>query len=247
LKKDSLPPSSLLNTNGAEFEFDIIPVFTATLNDRSTTTFPGKNLDASYGGVKGSQVLADGCEILGTTEAIPVVVTEPASVVPLVVTETDVNTVVQTVITVQEQTVTAPGATTMVTVSGGTTTVTTPGSTVRLPARTVTGPGYTATQPTQTVTLPGDTQTITAAGTTTVTLTTPTTRFVRGGLLATRIRVALLRLRQAVRVRLRRRLIRVVLRQRQRAAIVIVVRTANCPAGTRIFNGRCAEIAHGKG
>jgi hypothetical protein len=257
IKQKVQTPNDVLNGHANQHDFDIIPAFTATLANGTQTVYEGKNLETSYGGYKGSTVLADGCQILGATEALPQTVLEPPTVEA--VTATNVTTVVQTVISVPQQTVTLPGASTTVIVTGGTTTVTTPGSTVALPATTFTQPGTTVTtpartvtqsgatirEPAQTVTAPGAAQTVTAIGTTTVTVAAPATRYVRGGVLAARIRVAIQRIRE--RIRLARRAIRVVLRQRRRAEIIIVIRSKNCPPGTRIFNGRCAEIAHGRG
>jgi hypothetical protein len=235
---------------------DIIPPFVIVDQGGKTTHYPGKNLDTLYGeGYTGGEVLANGCEIpsggitdtvetqtVTTTETIPVTVNS----LTVTVSPTTVTTDVVRTFTTPVQTVTIDGDSTTVTVTGGTTTVTTPDNTVTLPPTTVTGQSYTVTQPAETVTAPGDVTTVTATGTTTVTVTTPATRFIRGGVLAARVRVALQRHRQLMRIR--GKLIRLVLRRAYRSkVIVIVVRPKGCPPGTRIFNGRCAEIVHGRG
>jgi hypothetical protein len=161
---------------------------------------------------------------------------------------TTTDTVVPTTVTVPPQTVTAPGATTLVTVPvGQTTTVTTPANTVTLPAQTVTVGGAVVTQPAETVTVPGETQTVTAAGTTTVlTVTAPNTRFVRGGVLAAKIRLAVQQHRRVV--RLRARVLHITLRHLKRQKLIVIVVRRGCPDGTKLSsNGRCAPIVRGRG
>jgi hypothetical protein len=253
----TLDPSGVLSGHHGHAE-DIIPPFTVVEQDGTTTHYPGKNMDRIYGeGYTGGEVLANHCVIPdhGFTETVETIPTGPIETIPTTVTDpgttvtlpgTTGSTVVETTVTVPGETVTLPGDSTTATIPGGTTTVTTPGETVTLPGTTVTHPGETIQEPAQTVTVPGSTQTVTAVSTTTVTITTPVIRYIRGGVLAARIRLAIrhhLRL-----VRLPAHVHRLVLHVHERATvIVIVVSPKGCPAGSRIFNGRCAAIVHGRG
>jgi hypothetical protein len=253
----SLDPSGVISGHDAH-SHDIIPPFTVIHPGGSETHYPGKNMDTLYGdGYTGGEVLANHCQIpeggftetvetipTGPIESLPVTVTEPATTVTL--PPTTFTTVVETTVTLPGETVSLPGQTTTVTIPGGTTTITMPGQTTTLPGTTVTHPGQTISEPPLTVTIPSQTQTLTATGTTTLTLTTPATRYIRGGVLAERVRLAIKRHGQLL--RLNQHLRRLVLRLRQRAnVIVIVVSPKGCPPGTRVFNGRCAEIVHGRG
>jgi hypothetical protein len=253
----SLDPSAVITGHDGH-QHDIIPPFTVIHPDGTETHYPGKNMDALYGeGYTGGEVLANHCVIPddGFTETIETVPTGPIESLPTTVTEpgttvtlppSTFTTVIETTVTLPGETVTLPGNTTTVTIPGGTTTITTPGQTTTLPGTTVTHPGETISEPPLTVTAPGITQTVTATGTTAVTITTPLTDYIRSGVLAERVRLAVKRHGQVV--RLNQHLRRLVLRLRQRAnVIVIVVTPKGCPPGTRIFNGRCAHIVHGSG
>jgi hypothetical protein len=147
------------------------------------------------------------------------------------------------------QTVTVPGTTTVVTAPAAqTTTVTIAPQTVTMPATTVTTNGGTTTNPAQTVTVPGTTTRVTVAGTTKVmTVTTPSTRLVRGGVLASKIHLAL-KVHHRIALARAARVLRLVIRHLQpQRVIVVILRPHGCPAGTKLFKGRCAPIVHGSG
>lgn len=254
------PDASGVLSGHDHHDFDIIPPFSITNQDGTTTDYPGKNLDSSYGaGYTGAEVLANGCEVPTgeitepthtVTTQIPETLPATVTVAPETVTEpaTTVTTTVVETVTVPSQTVTVPGAVTTVTVpSGETTTVTVPANTVTLPSSTITAPGETLTQPGETVTVPGTTTTLTAAGTTTVvTVTAPGIQFVHGGgVLAAKIQLALKQHRRLVRIR--RRVLHVLLNHRSQQRLIVIVVRRGCPPGSNLFHGRCAPIVRGRG
>jgi hypothetical protein len=182
------PDASGVLSGHADHPFDIIPPFVYVVNG-TTTTYPGKNMDALHGaGYTGAEVLANGCRIpvgrvIVTTVPEAIILPGPMITSPVVTT---VETVTEKIV-VPARTATAPGTTTVVTVPPGeTTTVSLPERIVPLPAATETINGEHVVRPAETVTLPETTTTETGgAKTAVVTVTGPDT-VVEGGEHATR-------------------------------------------------------------
>jgi hypothetical protein len=229
---------------------DIIPAFGA---------FPGKNMDHIYpGGWTGADILANNCDIPSggaitetttttVTQTVPVTVTTPGTTIT---TPGQTTTAVITVtVNAPAQTVTTPGTTTVITVpSGATTTVTLPSQTVTLPAVTQTLPSATIERDPVTITVAGTTTTVAAGSTATVVTITGPSGGVEGAVAASKV--------VTVKVKTPGRTVSVkghVVHVNGTGMFagkrftVLVIRACGCPAGTRLFNGRCRAVVHGEG
>jgi hypothetical protein len=80
-----------------------------------------------------------------------------------------------------------------------------------------------------------------------MTVTTPSTRLVRGGVLASKIHLALKVHHRLARARAR--ILHIALRRliRQKVIVIVLRPGQACPAGSKMVKGRCAGTGPGKG